>query len=112
VKLLDMARNFNSARRLYPDVEIPIAFVGLRPGEKLREELVGRGRAARALRVEKIQRVQLACLPQLAFLTQAISELERLAIAGKSREVIELLGEAVPTFQPGTGEYRDGNEFW
>jgi hypothetical protein len=42
----------------------------------------------------------MAGLPQLAFLTQKISELERLAIAGKSGEVIELLRQVVPTFHP------------
>jgi FlaA1/EpsC-like NDP-sugar epimerase len=82
-----------------PDVEIPITFIGVRPGEKPHEELVGEDERLEPSGVEKILWVQLACLPQLAFLTQAISELERLASAGK-KEAIELLCKAVPTFQP------------
>jgi FlaA1/EpsC-like NDP-sugar epimerase len=83
-----------------PDVEIPITFIGVRPGEKPHEELVGEDERLEPSGVEKILWVQLACLPQLAFLTQAITELKRLAIAGKPKEVIELLCEAIPTFQP------------
>jgi FlaA1/EpsC-like NDP-sugar epimerase len=70
-----------------PEEEISISFIGLRPGEKLHEDLVGEEERLEPSGLERSLRVQLACLPQLAFLAQAISELERLAIAGNSKKL-------------------------
>jgi FlaA1/EpsC-like NDP-sugar epimerase len=100
LKLLEMARNLIRLAGFIPEVEIPIVFVGLRPGEKLHEELVGADEQLEPLSVEKILRVRLSWHPRLDILTQKISELEHLAMMGKSRQIIELLGQVVPTFQP------------
>jgi FlaA1/EpsC-like NDP-sugar epimerase len=46
VRIVELARNMIRMWGLEPDKDIEIRYVGLRPGEKLNEELIGRGEQA------------------------------------------------------------------
>jgi FlaA1/EpsC-like NDP-sugar epimerase len=98
LSLLDMARNMIRLSGFVPDLEIPITFAGLRPGEKLFEELVGAGETAEPSPISKILRIRDAGKRDLHQLESDVAELVRLAVAGDSAAVIHQLGRVLPTF--------------
>ncbi|HEX6440177.1 MAG TPA: nucleoside-diphosphate sugar epimerase/dehydratase [Candidatus Binatia bacterium] len=100
IKLMDMARHLIRLAGFVPEEDIPIHVVGLRPGEKLREELVGMDEMLIPAEVEKIFRVQSAWLSDLQSLTDKIDQMEQMALKGQSRRALALLYETVPTFRP------------
>jgi FlaA1/EpsC-like NDP-sugar epimerase len=99
IKVLDMARNLIRLSGFVPEEEIPITFVGLRPGEKLCEELVGANETIAPSGVAQIFQVQAGWLPDPDILAQQLTALERLALQGEPRALLELLYEVIPTFR-------------
>jgi len=100
IKVLDLARHLIRLSGFVPGEEIPIVFTGLRPGEKLYEELVGISETTEPSEVELIRKVRPAQLPDLARLEQQVARLENLALQGETEAVVELLAQIVPTFRP------------
>lgn len=104
VKVVDMARDLIRLAGYVPDKDIDIEFTGIRPGEKLFEELVGDGEFAEPSSIAKILRVQTATAPCQHGLADAITRLENLALEGRSDEVLRDLGALVRDFIPGRVE--------
>jgi FlaA1/EpsC-like NDP-sugar epimerase len=95
-----MARNLIRLSGFIPDVEIPITYIGLRPGEKLSEELVASNEAIEASGVAGVHRVRGAQTSDYATLEKALLVLEGRAERGDSKAVLQELGTLVPTFRP------------
>ncbi len=99
IKVLDMARNLIRLSGRVPEDDIPIVFTGLRPGEKLFEELVGTTETAEPCGLEKILRIRRDALPPRLALERGVSDLQRLAARGDTSAVLIKLGEIVPTYR-------------
>lgn len=104
IKIVDLARNLIRLSGLIPDEDIPISFVGLRPGEKLYEELVGHEETAQQSISEKILQVKSNCPFDPYVLMPLVALLEQRAVQQDIGLVMDLLCELVPTFKP-TGSY-------
>ena len=99
IKLVDMARNLIRSAGLAPDKDIKISFVGLRPGEKLHEELVADDEKVEPTEVDKILKIRSSGHVDQASLIDRILEMEKLAIAGKAESLIKMLCAIVPNFK-------------
>ncbi len=99
IKVLDLARNLIRLSGFVPGQEIPITFVGLRPGEKLDEELLGEGEAEEPAAIDKIRKICTINPPDLTSLGDKLIALEASAILSLSGRAIEVLHELVPTFR-------------
>jgi len=96
VKIDDLARNMIRLSGFEPDIDIQIAYTGLRPGEKLFEELL--------LHEEGLQKTpnQLIYVerPEGLDVPRFLLQLERLRAAGEKDDagLRELLREIVPEY--------------
>jgi FlaA1/EpsC-like NDP-sugar epimerase len=97
IKLVEMAHHLIRLAGLVPEEDIAIQIVGLRPGEKLREELVSVDEILVSSGVEKIFRVQSGSFQELQYLTERIERMEQAAIKGESQLALDLLYGTVPT---------------
>ncbi|GJL49661.1 MAG: hypothetical protein NPIRA01_08880 [Nitrospirales bacterium] len=99
IKLVELARNLIRLSGFVPKKEIPITFIGLRPGEKLEEELVGDNEEAEPSPVPKIQQIRSKTLPNLMLVSKRIVELEQNLSLGDPGFPIQYLQQMIPNFQ-------------
>ncbi|HWP77758.1 MAG TPA: nucleoside-diphosphate sugar epimerase/dehydratase [Methylomirabilota bacterium] len=100
IRVVDMARNLIRLSGFIPDREIPIVFTGIRPGEKLSEELVAADEAIEPSRLEGVRRVRSAREMSAASLARDVADLEHFAETGATGAVMQQLGSMVALFRP------------
>jgi len=90
VRILDLARNMIRLSGKEPETEIPITFVGVRPGEKLHEELWTEGETVGPTSHPKILR---AARPPIDvdWLEEELADLERMVERGETLDVVSRL---------------------
>jgi FlaA1/EpsC-like NDP-sugar epimerase len=90
VKILDVARNMIRLSGKAPDTDIQIAFVGVRPGEKLHEELWTDGETVGPTSHPKILRAARPPI-EVEWLDHELEELERMVARGETLDVVSKL---------------------
>ena len=98
VKIVDLAHQMIRLAGLRPNRDIAIEFIGLRPGEKLHEELF---HTAEPLVPTASPAIRLAAprTADYALLARSIDELEETARAGRETRVLQLLDRLVPEYR-------------
>ncbi|MBA7552768.1 UDP-N-acetyl-alpha-D-glucosamine C6 dehydratase [subsurface metagenome] len=102
VKVLDVARDLIFLSGFVPDEDIEIKIVGLRPGEKLFEELLTKEERSRGLEDNGHEKIFTARVEEVdgGKLEKDIKELEGLAKKMDMEGIVKKLQEVVPSYQP------------
>jgi FlaA1/EpsC-like NDP-sugar epimerase len=102
IKIVDLARDMITLSGLEPDKDIKIVFTGLRPGEKMYEELLTDGEEITSTLHEKIKVAGAEKIEWQTLMEKVEHMLESLK-DGFSQTTIETVRDIVPEFQPENG---------
>jgi FlaA1/EpsC-like NDP-sugar epimerase len=100
IKIVDMARDLIRLSGFKPDIDIEIKFIGLRPGEKLYEELITEGEGIVHSAHEKILVLKGENNNNLQWFYQKTDELVKLALKQDAAGIKSKLREIVPEYKP------------
>lgn len=95
IKIYDLANDLIRSRGLRPDVDIKVVFTGLRPGERMTEDLLAADEGFRPTEHPSIREVISPALGKEEDLAWIVHRLEQLARQGKSDELVRALKSAV-----------------
>jgi O-antigen biosynthesis protein WbqV len=98
VRIVDLARQMIRLAGLRPDHDIQITFTGLRPGEKLHEELFHNAEAPVPTQNPSL-RLAAPRTADYAVIARSIDELEREIRAGDTHRALALLQRLVPEYR-------------
>ena len=95
IKIVNLAHDLIRSRGMRPGTDIEIVFTGLRPGERLTEELLAPEEGWRPTANPAVREVISPGIPKEDDLAWTVERLERLARDGKSDELVHVLKSAV-----------------
>lgn len=104
VRIVDLAHKMIALSGLTLDRDIKITFMGLRPGEKLYEELFGQGELVESTSHSKIKRVVSNMPFAVGELSRSIAELQTALGQPDATEALKKLQALVPTYVSGRSE--------
>jgi FlaA1/EpsC-like NDP-sugar epimerase len=101
VKIDDLAREMVRLSGHEADVDIAIVYTGLRPGEKLFEELLGASEGAEPTEHQKIFKAKTQREWPEHVLWESVAQLQQLSEASGARDdLIDVMKTIVPTYKP------------
>jgi FlaA1/EpsC-like NDP-sugar epimerase len=100
IRILDLARDLISLSGLEPGSDIAIAYTGVRPGEKLCEELFGEGEEPVATAHAKILAARSQCVLSAEALSLGVQAALAAARQDDTRELYQALQRVIPSFCP------------
>jgi FlaA1/EpsC-like NDP-sugar epimerase len=103
VKIVDLARRMITLSGFEPNVDVDIEFIGLRPGEKLKEELLTANEDLSPTEHPKIFATRVD-KPTLEEVKEWLRRLDALTDHAGREEIVAELQRIVPEFQPFEGE--------
>ena len=101
VKIYDMAKKLIKLSGLEPDVDIPIKVTGLRPGEKLYEEILMQEEGLTETKHDKIH-IAKPCNVDIKMIINKLDKLQKLVDTNNNenlKEIKETVSEVVPTYK-------------
>lgn len=98
VKIVDLARQMIRLSGFEPDADIPVKFVGLRPGEKLEESLTGKDEKLKRTSHPKILAIDFSG-SKSEHSEKDFGELKELAINMDTKGIIKKLKEMLPNYK-------------
>ena len=109
VKITDLANNMIRLSGREPGKDIKIVYTGLRPGEKLIEELLTDKETTKKTYHPKIRIANVETIDERAVLSRVDTLLSRLYSLSR-REVVKLIGEIVPEYNSNNGRYNGNSD--
>jgi FlaA1/EpsC-like NDP-sugar epimerase len=107
VKIVDLARKMIKLAGLIPDVDIKIVFTGLRPGEKLYEELLNKEEASIPTHHEKIKISKVISYPYDKVAVEIKDLITSIQKSNDDYEIVKKMKDIVPEFLSKNSKYEE-----